>query len=141
MNVKRNFGLIAAGILLYCLAKLGLCYEPGKFGHSVPAFLVELLYGYVPMLLLLLSCYVLFYAPIKRTEVRVLLFILFYFFPARRVVMGDNDRSGILSLQAYFDYWTYASMDFRLEYLVLFVIASLFFIVFLIKQIQLWPKR
>ena len=140
MSIKRRFFLISIGIFVYCLIKLSLFYVPGKFGGSL-AFLIELLYYFVPLLAFLTSCFVLFYPLIKHIEIRVLLFFLFYFFPAKSVIMNNSESNGLFFLDTYFDFWKFNSLNFRLEYLIMLVVASSFFIVFLFQQIQLWRKR
>lgn len=128
--VKKKMIWGAIVLFAYCSIKLGLFYEPGKFGHGAVAFLANLFYNYIPLLLLLMGCYVLFVPGIKRATTRALLFFLFCFFPAKHLI--DNGcPTGIFSFEDYLGYWKFGSMDFRLEHTIMLVVAIISFVVFI----------
>ncbi len=134
MSTKNIFQLIAGILLVYVLAKCSVFYNPGKFDHGVVAFSFDIVYSYLPLLSFLISCYVLAMPRVRTVTLRLLLFFLFYIFPARRVVMDNDNDNGLYFMKSYFYDWNFFSNDFRLEYLIGLVIATIIFVRFIIRR-------
>lgn len=134
MSTKNIFQFIAALLLVYVLIKCSVFHNPGKFDHGVVAFSFNIVYSYLPLLSFLISCYVLFMPRVRTVTLRLLLFFLFYVFPARRVVMDNDSDNGLYFMKSYFYDWNFCSNDFRLEYLIAFVIATIIFVRFIISR-------
>ena len=146
MNLAKNvLYLFLIITLTYYAVKINLYID--KKGDFLVDFLLFMLYMiiyYIPTLAFLLSIFFLYYYAEDRPWKGVMLFLLFYIFPALYVISNIIyiNSAEKLILDSYFVFWEYnSSEDFRLEYLIMLVVASSFFIVFLFQQIQIWRKR